>query len=283
MNLPDQEDGYAMVAAVAGIAVFAIMALTLIETGQADIRAVAAEAGQARAAAAADAGFALALDGLLVKDRANRWSLDGRTRELQFGEARLQVRVEDERGKVPLNLLDEQTAARLMETAGLGIGERAQIAAESLLDWVDDDEEPRSNGAENGYYRARGIRPRNGPLQSVDELAQIRGIDPAAIKQIKPYVTVNFGNSGFDAQFAQPAAIGVMLEGGRDSPQAISRQRELDGQRTAIELGDALDLTGRPLLIVVEATLPAGGHVVQRTVIELTGSQIRPYVVRALE
>lgn len=283
MTPPQSEAGYAMVAAVAGIAVFALMALTLIEAGQAQTGTIAAEAGQARASAAADAGLALALDGLLVKDRANRWSLDGRTREFRFGAARLQVRVEDERGKVPLNLLDEQTAARLMETAGLGSGERARIAADALLDWTDDDEEPRRAGAENNYYRDRGIRPRNGSLQSVDELVQIRGFDPVTVNRMRPYVTVNFGRGSFDARFAHPAAIGVMLEGGRDSPQAISRQRELDGQRTAIELGDAVDLSGRPLMIVVDASLPDGARAVRRTTIELTGSPVRPFVVRSFE
>ncbi len=283
MKAPQREAGYATVAAVAGIAVFALMALTLIEASQSEVGTIAAEAGQARAAAAADAGFALALDGLLVKDRANRWSLDGRTRELRFGDARLQLWVEDERGKVPLNLLDEQTAARLVEAAGLGTGEPARIAAESLLDWTDEDEEPRRTGAESDYYRAHGIRPPNGALQSVDELSQIRGFDAATIKRMRPYVTVHFGGGSFEARFAHPAAIGVMLDGGRDSPQAIGRQRELDGQRAAVELGDALDLTGRPLMIVVEASLPGGARAVRRTVIELTGSEARPYVVRSFE
>ena len=74
-----------------------------------------------------------------------------------------------------------------------------------------------------------------------------------------------------------------MLEGGRDSPQAIGRQRELDGQRTAIELGDAVDLSGRPLMIVVDASLPDGARAVRRTTIELTGSPVRPFVVRSFE
>jgi len=100
---------------------------------------------------------------------------------------------------------------------------------------------------------------------------------------MKPFVTVNFGTGGFDARFAHPRAIGIMLEGGPNSPAAINRQRELDGQRAAIELGDAIDLVGRPLTIAVEAKRPDGARAKRRMIIELTGSDSRPYIVREFE
>ncbi|MFN0046013.1 MAG: general secretion pathway protein GspK [Sphingorhabdus sp.] len=283
MTPPDSEQGYAMVAAVAGIAVFALMALALVQANQNEIVLVNAEVGQAKAAAAADAGLAIALNGLLVKDRANRWSIDGRTRTANFDGARLQIRIEDERGKVPINLLDDELAARLMEAIGLGYGGSARTAADSLVDWIDDDEEPRPDGAEVEFYQSRGIRPRNGPLQSIDELATIRGFNPEMVKKLKPFVTVNFGTGGFDARYAHPRAIGVMLDGGADSPAAINRQRELDGQRTAIELGDAVDLVGRPLTITTEAVRPDGARSKRQVIVELTGADARPYIIRAFE
>lgn len=283
MKLRESEDGYAMIAAVAGIAVFAMMALTLIEANRSEIVTVSAEVGQAKASAAADAGLAIAVDALLSKDRASRWSIDGRQRSTSFDGATLKIRVEDERGKVPINLLDDELAARLMEATGLGFGAPARIAADSLIDWIDDDDEPRPDGAEVEYYASRGIRPRNGPLQSTEELAQIRGFDSSMIARMKPFVTVHFGTGSFDARFAHPRAISVMLDGGADSPAAINRQRELDGQRTAIEIGDALDLVGRPLMISVEATRPDGARAERQMVIELTGSDERPYIVRAFE
>ncbi len=283
MNPPHREQGYASVAAVAAIAVFGLMALALVQASQSTIGDAAAEVGQARAAAAADAGLALALDGLLARDRANRWSIDGRNRSLRFDGAQLTVRIEDERGKVPLNLLDEAMAARLIEAAGLGAGERADIAAQSLLDWIDNDEQPHPSGAENAYYRPRGIHPRNAPLQTIDELAQVRGFDPALVDRLRSFVTVNYGSGAFDASHARPEAISVMLGGGRDSPQAIARQREMAGQRVAIELGDDRDLAGRPLTVVVEAVRPDGARALRRAIIELTGSELRPYIVRAFD
>lgn len=277
------ERGYATVAAVAAIAVFGMISLTLVEGNRTLVGDAAAEVGQARTSAAADAGLAMALDGLLVRDRAMRWSIDGRIHEETFAGTRIRIRIEDERGKVPLNLLDEDSAKALVQAAGL-TGERARIAADALLDWTDDDDEPRPDGAESLYYHGRGVHSRNGPPQSLEELLLIRGWDQPAIDRIRPFVTAHFGRGGFDARFAQPRAIGVMLGGGEGNPLAIERQREQAGQRTAIELGENdTQLVHRPLTVVVEATDGTGARTVRRTIVELTGNDSQPYVVRAYE
>lgn len=51
----------------------------------------------------------------------------------------------------------------------------------AILDWIDSDEETRLGGAESAAYQALAVpySARNGPLQSIDELLQIRGITPA--------------------------------------------------------------------------------------------------------
>ncbi len=282
MKAKRSERGYAMVAAVAGIAVFSLVALGLVRSTETTLVTASAEVAQLQSSLAADAGIAIALDGLLIKDRASRWSIDGRSRRYQFDGSDLVIRVEDERGKVPLNLLDEALADSLIARLGL-TGESSNIARDSLLDWIDPDEEPLPDGAETEYYRAKGIRPRNGPLSSVDELALIRGFTPEMVKKLRPFVTVNFGNDSFDARSAQPSAISVMLGGGVDSPAVIDRQRELDGQRVAIELGDDFSLVGRPLTIVVLASRKGGGRSEHRAVVELTGSDVRPYLIRSYD
>ena len=259
-----------------------MVSLTLVADNRIAVGDAGAEVARARVSAAADAGLALALDGLLVGDRAMRWSIDGRIHETNFGGTHIRIRIEDERGKVPLNLLDEDTAKALVEATGK-TGIEAQIAADSLLDWTDDDDDPRPNGAESAYYAKFSIHPSNGPPRSLDELTLVRGWDRSMIEQIRPFVTIWFGRGGFDARFAQPKAIGIMLGGGDGNPLEIQRQRESDGQRTAIELGDDIVLVGRPLSVVVEATDPTGARAVHRTIIELTGARDRPYVVRGFE
>lgn len=55
----------------------------------------------------------------------------------------------------------------------------ASIVADSLADWVDNDNTPRANGAEADYYKQLGIydAPRNQGFVRVDEMLLVRGMD----------------------------------------------------------------------------------------------------------
>src|SRR5207247_1078297 len=52
--------------------------------------------------------------------------------------------------------------------------------ANSILDWMDPDDEPRSNGAENDYYQTlpNPYRAKNGPLDTIEELLLVKGVTP---------------------------------------------------------------------------------------------------------
>lgn len=64
--------------------------------------------------------------------------------------------------------------------------EAAAIAADSLADWVDNDNSPRANGAEADYYQQLGIydAPRNQGFVRVDEMLLVRGME--AVDRRKP-------------------------------------------------------------------------------------------------
>lgn len=282
MTRPRGEQGYALVAAVASIVVFAAMALAILSATRAAIATGSAEVGQARAAAAADAGVALALSGLLAADPQQRWQLEAPTRFYDFAGARVAIRVEDERGKVPLNLVDEEMATRLLQRFGYD-GDALKIARDSLLDWLDGDDQPRPYGAETAFYAPLGYRPRNGAFASVGELRRVRGFDAGVVARMAPYLTVNFGRGNFEPSHADPIAIEI-VQGEEGAADAIDRARELAGQRVAIEAtATHEDLLAHPLMISVVALLPGGARAERHQVIELTGSALRPYVVRSYD
>jgi general secretion pathway protein K len=278
-GIPRQEAGYALVAAVASILVFAMLALGVIAVTRRETLSGGAEIEQAQAAAAAEAGIAIALNGLIANDLVDRWSIDGRTRTTNFDRATLSIRVQDERGKVPLNLLDSKQLTALLESAGLA-DEPLRIARDSFRDWLDQDDDPRPDGAEIGFYKSRDINPRNGSIQSLGELGRIRGFDPVVVRRIGAIATVDFGSGPFDTRFAQPAAIGVMYAEGDSGPEAIQRAREAAGQVTALGFVSEKELVGRPLSVIVAASLPSGAKAERRCIVELTGADQRPYVVR---
>lgn len=272
--------GYALVAAVAALALFGSLSLLLIGSSRGAIDAAAAEAGRVRAHAAADAGVAIALDNLL-SDREVRWPVDGRRREVRFGDARLAIRIEDQHGKVAINRGYAQLVETTLQHAGLS-GQRLRIARDSLLDWLDFDDEQRAEGAEAPYYARTGIAPRDAPLRSVDELARVRGFDAATVARLRGFVTTDHIAGSFAEESATPDAIHAQY-GAAGAAVAVRRQKELAGQAVALDIASKAPLTFRPLAIGVEAVLPDGARARRVAVVELTGDRRRPYVVRRWE
>ena len=97
---------------------------------------------------------------------------NGTSRQLSPG-------MENESGKLNINSLPLQLSradeARARLTALPGIDLRI---ADSILDWLDDDDNTRPAGAETSFYSQLGYRPRQGQVQSLGELLRVRGITP---------------------------------------------------------------------------------------------------------
>lgn len=271
------EEGYALVSAVAAIALCAAVALAMVTATRIALAGGDAEITRARAQAAADAGIAIALHGLTSGDAATLSALDGRVLSPSLPGARLAVRIIDERGKVPINRLEEEQVSRVLEVVGLS-GEPLLIARDSLEDWLDDDDLARTNGAEAAWYAPQGIAPRNGALQSVDELARVRGFSPALVERLRPFITTDPDATSFDPTHAQLLALAAMSQGEGDAASQIIRARENSGQRTALDFVRPADVIGRPLTIAADADLPGGGHARREALIEVTQAG---YLVRS--
>jgi len=56
--------------------------------------------------------------------------------------------------------------------------------ADSVLDWIDSDDDVREVGAELGYYQSMtyAYKPRNAPMQSIQELELVAGTDPLDVR-----------------------------------------------------------------------------------------------------
>jgi len=57
------------------------------------------------------------------------------------------------------------------------IGGRPEVV-DALIDWIDiNDDLTGTEGAEKEHYEEQGLQCKNGPIDSVDELAMIKGFD----------------------------------------------------------------------------------------------------------
>ncbi len=94
------------------------------------------------------------------------------------------VKVEDETGKFPLNADDASLWNVLLEELDVEFSIR-QSLSDALLDWVDEDELTRLNGAENDFYES--LTPpyvaSNSPIQSQQELFMIKGFTDIFINE----------------------------------------------------------------------------------------------------
>jgi len=121
---------------------------------------------------------------------AGRFTVLAPALDAEGNSAGVRYGLEDESARVNLNALIEfeklskslgqETAARdlLMALPGM-----TEDVADAILDWLDDDDEPREYGAEADYYAglSPAYAPKNGQLETVEELLLVRGVTPQSL------------------------------------------------------------------------------------------------------
>jgi general secretion pathway protein K len=117
-------------------------------------------------------------------------------------------RFDDETGAVEVTMIDESGRINLNDlvlpngeidpftlAALRRLGKRLQLTDDiwnALADWIDADDQPRTNGAESVYYKS--LKPpyacRNSKLATLLELSLIKGFTPEIVSKLQPFVTV---------------------------------------------------------------------------------------------
>jgi len=277
-----RDRGYAMIAAIIGVAAFGFIAFEFMAQDRGVLAEVRGEAEQAKLTAAADAGIAMAISGLADPDLNQRWGIDGRARNAQFGDVLLTITVEDERGKIPLNGIIEEEAHELFKLAGAQ-GQQLETLTDSFEDWQDADNAPRPNGSEAPYYAPFGIKPRNAGFRTIGELRHLHGMTDDVYARVAPATTVFFGESGgFSESTSQVLALEVL---GEESPNSLAvqqRMRQLAGDVPLPATAAKMSYIARTLTVRVEARKGAT-YLKRNAILELTGNKDDPYWFRYLD
>ncbi len=135
---------------------------------------------------------------------------DGQLGGTRFG-------LENESTKLNINALllaDEQSddgGRKLL----MALPSMTQDTADAILDWIDDDDDVREYGAEIDHYSGLDppYAPRNGPLETVEELLLVRGVTPELL------FGVDINRNGMVDAHEQGAAAPIDtpgMEGGMD-------------------------------------------------------------------
>ena len=142
---------------------------------------------------------------------------------ITLGDGEVRVAIEDEERKIDLNRLmlpngnapDDRRLAmfqRLLDTLGID-----RTVADAVVDWLDNDENPRVGGAESSYYLAlpNPYRAKNDLFDTVGELRLVRGVTDEVLGKLLPFVTVS--SSGAVNINTAPREVLMSLAAGTDS------------------------------------------------------------------
>jgi general secretion pathway protein K len=139
----------------------------------------------------AEAAINLAVLALRDPIDETRMRADGRVYQEEMDGILLQVSAIDERGKLDINAADELTLATLFTGHGMEPDE-AEVLAAAVLDWRDEDELERVNGAEEDVYFAAGLEvgPANRQFMMTEELLQVIGMSYDLYRKLEPGISV---------------------------------------------------------------------------------------------
>jgi general secretion pathway protein K len=159
------------------------------------------------------AGAAINLAVLALRDPEDltRMRADGRVYATELDGVKVEVSAIDERGKLDINATDELTLANLFTGNGLE-PDQAEVLAAAVMDWRDEDELERVNGAEEEAYLAAGLEmgPANRSFIMTEELLQVIGMDYEFYRKLEPGITVYSLAGEPDPAFAPVQALMAM-------------------------------------------------------------------------
>jgi general secretion pathway protein K len=228
----------------------------------------------------AEAAINLAVLALRDPNDESRMLADGRVYELELDGVRVEIKAIDERGKLDINAADELTLANLFTGHGMDLDD-AELLAAAVLDWRDEDELERVNGAEVEAYLAAGLQvgPANRPFLMTEELLQVIDMQYELYRKLEPGITVFSNNGQPNPAFAPVEALMAMPDITYD--EAVNFVAERNSQQIGESLGTELPNgvvvmeQGRGVTYSIEAraTMPNGVWEQLQATIRLGGNR----------
>lgn len=138
--------------------------------------------------------------------------------ELEVDGRRVQVHVVSETGKWNVNALSEPMLERILAACGVEFGAATTALVNGILDWIDEDDLRRMEGAETQQYMAleHPYPAKNGPLESIEELLLVQGVDADLFLGVgeRPglidFLTVSGQGERLDINSASPRALALV-------------------------------------------------------------------------
>ncbi len=131
------------------------------------------------------------------------------------------VTMADESGKINLNNLTDQKNYKVEFWVGVfkRLLKRLELDSDlagAMVDWLDKNSNVEQGGAEDGYYLSlkKPYRAKNGKLDSLDEIYNIKGFTPKVVSKLRKYITVwSAGSAKVNINTVEPEALLALDDG----------------------------------------------------------------------
>lgn len=99
--------------------------------------------------------------------------------DLSIGEAKVHIELIPETGRRNVNHMTEEDWDLILEQGKIPLELRTEMI-DNLMDWIDDNDFRRLNGAESddAFYSDRGYKTKNAQIDALEELLWIKGFEP---------------------------------------------------------------------------------------------------------
>jgi len=280
--------GFALVTVIWGLAIITLLVISYQSTARLRLQTAFNLAGATQADLAADAGINLAIVSLLAERQAgilaDRAAHDGAPSFCAIDAATVAIALEDEGGKVNLNAASQKLLQAMLE--GFDVEAReAEAIASSIVAFRSS---PGTKfGAANADAAPRNDLPpqKNALYQSIFELDQTRGVSPALLRRVAPFVTVASRSPTVDPRSAPPALFAALAG---LPPAEVSKYvatpfpNNLDRKQRGDTAFFAQTGEAGAVLAHVEAILPTGQTSVREAVLDFGAVGRGGYAIKEL-
>lgn len=265
------EQGFALLVVIWAIGLIALIALVMITTSRSRLQASANLIGNAKAENLAEAGVGLARIAL------TRTLADANTESMLAvgtgpvlcafsSEAIAAISIEDEAGKVNLNLASTAMLSALFRGFGASDAEAARLGR-NVVEFTHVAIAPDGAGSVD-VSQPGASPPKHAPMTSPLELDQVVGMRRDLFEAVLPYVTVTSKRTGIEPRLASPILLAALSGASFSTIQTLIRESQTHSSGPA---GAAADVTAewntpslRSSFRIIADVMTAGGSFFSR-------------------
>lgn len=251
----ERQRGFALLIVLWTLVLISFLVAQLTGNGRSELTIANNLASNAAAQAAADGGTYEAIFNLISQQPERHWPLDGSAHEIRIGASSIRLRLENEAARINPNLAPPDLVEALLRVVGIE-PQQASTTATLIARWVG--LPTASRPAIDGMMAGPAFHPPGSPLESIDELAQVPGIDKTLLDALRPHLTL-LGPASPDPAAADPVVAAAMALA---KPIETTGPPEAPGTETVRIVADADGPHGaaanRTAVVRIDPELPKG-------------------------